>query len=181
MYGIKSLHPTPALEKLEQIKTDSRKFDNALNKFAQLEDRVNELETKLLSQLIQYEEKLANLKPTDPEFEKRVENIEHILVGHEDETALYDENNSVVDQVKALTEKVDEMRSEYVDLIGSYIENGTPRLDKGKLDDHDKRLQKLDEIERRVQKLEERPKFQVSSAPLTKDNLSKLQLEKVKK
>lgn len=189
MYGVKCVHPPTAsgtnpITKLEQIKNDTRKVDNVLNQCDLLHSKVSQLEKQVTDQLTGHADLISKL--VDPSaienMQKRIQEVEHAVFGKED-TSLYqeDKQDGLIDTLKAITDRIDAMRDEYVDLIGSYISNGTPRIDRGKMDEYEKKLQKLEDIEKRISKLEERPKFQVTQTPLTKDNLNKIQLDKIKK
>ena len=124
----------------------------------------------------------VNSNEQTDELLKKINELENVVFGSEDHS-LYENNPNygVMDTLKAISEKMDAMREEYVSLIGQYVENSTPRLNKNTLDDYEARIQN---IESKVQQLESKPKFNVqvqNSVPLTKDNLNKLQLDKTKK
>lgn len=198
MYGVKpfSANGTQQTvnEKLDQIKNDTRKFDSVVTRCSDIENKVMQIETSLstVHECVSVHGDKLNCVLNDDTVLKRLDAIELTVFGKDDDTSLYQEANqtSLLEQIKALSDKLEDMRNEYVELIGSYIENGTPRLDKNRLDDYDKRLSAVETYEKRIKVLEERPKFNVTGGlpkeaftkeNLTKDNLNKLPLDKVKR
>lgn len=184
MYGIKSVLSTTCdvVAKLDTIKTGSQKVDGALSKISQIEKMVADVFAKHddIQKKVNVLTTQVNSTDQQDELSKRVQNLESIVFGSED-ISLYENNPNygILDTLKVIGEKIDNMREEYVNLIGQYVENSTPRLNKDTLNNYETRIQ---QIESQIKSLESKPKFQVQTQPtLTKDSLKQLQLDKVKK
>lgn len=165
MYGIRGAPPkTPhlALDKLEALKTDTKKIDQVHSRVTDLEKFVNELiskiETKLDAKCNEIEVRLNNRLTKFDDDRNKVTMVEQRM--DENDIQMYGNGNDVSGFIVEFKNSLDGMREEYVDLIGRYIQNATPRVDNAKIQD----------LEERLKKLEEKPKLIVS------DKLEKIKI-----
>lgn len=154
MFGVKS-HPQYSImsqgnprEKLDSLKGDVRKFDALVAK-------QNEYEKKTNDKIEQLEGTVTELIEGNARFhqiEDQITELQKFLYGNpEDEEELkkigYVENNK---------NNLQQLRDEYIELIGQYVENSTPRQDR----------ERFEQLEKRVMKLEEKPKFEVKPSKI---------------
>jgi actin-like ATPase involved in cell morphogenesis len=165
MHGIRGAPPkTPhlALDKLDALKADTKKLEQMQTRVTELEKFVNDLITKIEAKLdakaCELESRMNNRLSKFDDDRNKLSMLEQRI--DENDIQMYGNGNDVNGFVDEIRSSLEGMREEYIDLIGRYIQNATPRGDTAKLQD----------IEERLKKLEEKPKLIVS------DKLEKIKI-----
>lgn len=153
MYGFKS-HPQYAIiqgnprEKLDNIKGDVRKFDSLVSKQNEYEKKTNEKVEQMESTITELAEGNARIN----QVEEHIIELQKYLYGSPED----EEDAKKIGYVDNVKNTLQQMRDEYIELIGQYVENSTPRQDR----------ERFEQLEKRVQKLEEKPKFEVKPSKI---------------
>lgn len=150
------------IQQLDIVRQESRKIDMITNQHEQFTAKITTLETRLAQ--IEEGQKQTDEKMND--IESRLGDMERLIFGDRN-GELYDDHPEVArGLINDIRHQFEKQREEYVDLISGYVQNSTPRTDK----------LKMEELEKRLKLIEERPqpKFQVTQTPLTRENVAKL-------